>query len=135
LRNLYDRYRYEADVIKEEPFDIHVMDAYIMPEFSERIKMILHEYESQNTTHAWNSLLRDIMFAAVNDDLDFASKEGVSIKTAGFVNATLRLMAAEMAKMRSENRTAFWNSLPEKAKNYLESYLSHPEVLLFRPKA
>jgi glutamate dehydrogenase/leucine dehydrogenase len=132
LRNLYDRYRYEADVINKEPFDIHVMDAYIMPEFSERIKTILHEPESQNTTNAWNSVLRDIMFASVNDDLDFAVNEGISIKTAGFVDATLRLIAAEMARMEPETHAAFWNCLPEKTKKYLQTYLSHPEVLLFK---
>ncbi|MBU2026955.1 MAG: hypothetical protein KJ814_04965, partial [Proteobacteria bacterium] len=134
LRNLYDRYRYEADVINSEPFDIHVMDLYIMPEFSERIKAILQERESQSTSDAWNMVLRDIMFASVNDDADFAEAEGISMKTAGFVDATLRLMAAEMARMAPENCTAFWNSLPDKAKKYLRPYLSHPEVLLFNPE-
>ena len=133
LRNLCDRYRYEADVINGEPFDIRVMDSYIMPEFGERIKAILQEPESQGTSEAWNSVLRDIMFASVNDDADFAEAEGVAMKTAGFVDATLRLMTAEMARMAPGNCTAFWNSLPDKAKKYLRPYLSHPEVLLFNP--
>lgn len=134
LRNLYDRYRYEADVINGEPFDIHVMDVYIMPEFSERIKVILQEPESQGASEAWNMVLRDIMLASVNDDADFAKAEGISMKTAGFVDATLRLMAAEMARMAPGNCTEFWNSLPDKAKKYLRPYLSHPEVLLFNPE-
>jgi hypothetical protein len=134
LRNLYDRYRYEADVINGEPFDIHVMDSYIMPEFSERIKAILLERESQSTFLAWNMVLRDIILASVNDDADFAQTEGISMKTAGFVDATLRLMAAEMARMASENRIAFWNCLPDKARKYLRPYLSHPEVRLFNPE-
>jgi glutamate dehydrogenase/leucine dehydrogenase len=134
LRNLSDRYRYEAEVINGEPFDIQVMDKYIIPEFSKRIKAILLERESQNTSEAWNIILRDIMFAAINDDAAFAEVEGVSMKTAGFVNATLRLMAAEMAKMAPTNRTAFWNGLPDKARKFLQQYLVHPEVLLFNPE-
>jgi glutamate dehydrogenase (NAD(P)+) len=134
LRNLSDRYQYEAEVIKGQPFDIHVMDQYVMPEFKERIKAILQERESQGTFEAWNSVLRDIMFAAVNDDADFAQAEGVSMKTAGFVNATLRLMAADMAKMPSESRTLFWSRLPNKAKKHLGPFLTHPEVLLFNPE-
>lgn len=134
LRNLSDRYRYEAEVVKGQPFDIHVMDQYIMPEFKERIKAILQERESQSTSEEWNSVLRDIMFAAVNDDADFAEVEGVSMKTAGFVNATLRLMAADMAKMPSGNRTLFWNDLPDKARKHLRQYLVHPEVFLFNPE-
>lgn len=133
LRNLYDRFRYEADVINRETFDIHVMDSYIMPEFSERIKSILQEPESQDTSEAWNRVLRDIMFASVNDDAALAEAEGISMKTAGFVDATLRLMAAEMARMSPGKRTAFWNSVPDRTKKYLRPYLSHPEVLLFNP--
>lgn len=131
LRNLSDRYRYEAEVIKSQTFDIHVMDQHIMPEFKERIKAILKERESQRTSEEWNSVLRDIMFAAINDDADFAEVEGVSMKTAGFINATLRLIAADMAKMQSGNRTLFWKHLPDKTKKHLRQYFVHPEVFLF----
>jgi len=134
LRNLNDRYRYEAEVIHSEPFDIQVMDKYVMPEFSKSIKAVLLERESKNTSEAWNIILRDIMFAAINDDAAFAETEGVSMKTAGFVNATLRLMAAEMAKMAPANRTAFWNELPGKTRTFLQQYLVHPEVFLFNPE-
>ncbi|MDD4998543.1 MAG: hypothetical protein PHI99_10370, partial [Syntrophales bacterium] len=134
LRNLNDRYRYEAEVIQRRPFDIRVMDDHIMPEFKQRIKSILQEHESQDTSEKWNKLLRDIMFAAINDDADFAEVYGVSTKTAGFVNATLRLIAADMAKMPSENRARFWESLPIETKKHLRPFLAHPEVFLFNPK-
>lgn len=134
LRNLNDRYRYEAEIIAGQPFDIRVMDDHIMPEFKQRIKSILQERESQNTSDKWNKLLRDIMFAAINDDADFAEVYGVSTKTAGFVNATLRLIAADMAKMHSENRARFWKSLPIKTKKHLGPFLVHPEMFLFNPE-
>lgn len=133
LRNLTDRRRYEAEVINDRPFDIDVMDGYIMPEFRERIKAILREPESLRVTEQWGFVMRDIMFAAVNDDFDFARGEGISMKTAGFAKATLRLLAAEMARMETEQRAAFWKNLPEKTREYLKPYLQHPELRLFNP--
>ena len=133
LRNQNDRRRYEAEVINGAPYDISVMDGYIMPEFRDRIKAILREPESPRITEQWNLVLRDIMFAAVNDDLDFARKEGLSMKTAGFAKATLRLVAAEMARMETKQRAAFWKDLPKKTRGYLEPYLQHPELRLFNP--
>jgi len=129
LRNLSDRYRYESEIIKGKPFEIQIMNQYVMPEFRERIKAVLQKDESQETSVVWNSVLRDIMFAGVNDDADFAATEGVSMKTAGFINATLRLMAADIAKKMPEERTILWNDLPEKTRNLLLKYLAHPEVL------
>jgi len=133
LRNQNDRRRYEAEVINGAPYDISVMDGYIMPEFRDRIKAILREPESPRITEQWNLVLRDIMFAAVNDDLDFARKEGLSMKTAGFAKATLRLVAAEMARMETKQRAAFWKDLPKKTRGYLKPYLQHPELRLFNP--
>ena len=133
LRNQNDRRRYEAEVINGRPFDIGVMDGYIMPEFRERIKAILREPESPRVTEQWSLVMRDIMFAAVNDDLDFAKGEGISMKTAGFAKATLRLLAAEMARMETETRIAFWKDIPEKTRGYLQPYLQHPELRLFNP--
>ncbi len=133
LRNQNDRRRYEAEVINGQPFDVGVMDGYIMPEFRERIKTILREPESPRVTEQWSLVMRDIMFAAVNDDLDFAKGEGISMKTAGFAKATLRLMAAEMARMEIKQRAAFWKDLPEKTRGYLQPYLQHPELRLFNP--
>ena len=134
LRNLTDRYRYEAEVINGRPFEIDVMNGHIMPEFRERLQAILQESESQGATEAWDGVLRDILFAAVNDDVNFSKTEGISMKTAGFVNATLRLMAADMARMAPGNRAAFWEDLPAKAREHLRRSLSHPEVLLFNPE-
>ncbi|HOG17194.1 MAG TPA: Glu/Leu/Phe/Val dehydrogenase dimerization domain-containing protein [Syntrophales bacterium] len=133
LRNLTDRRRYEAEAIYGRPFDISVMDGYIMPEFRDRIKGILREPESPRVTEQWSMVMRDIMFAAVNDDLDFAGSEGISMKTAGFAKATLRLMAAEMARMDVKRRAAFWKGLPKKTRAYLHPYLQHPELRLFNP--
>ena len=76
LRNLYQRARYEAENIYEKEFDDRVMDRYIMPEFRNRIKAVLNIEESDKTTALWNTILRDIMFSAVNEDYSYAVGTG-----------------------------------------------------------
>jgi glutamate dehydrogenase (NAD(P)+) len=134
LRNLAERFRYESSVIREEEFDIDIMNKYIMPEFRERIKNILMEEESPAVTHEWNMLLRDIMFAAVNDDYTYAAEHGISMKTAGFANSIMRVLTAVLLKMPEEQRASSWQSLPEKTRNYLEPYFRHPEARLHNPE-
>ncbi len=135
LRNLSERFRYEAEVIHKQEFDINAMDAYIMPEFKERIKEILAAPESAATTHAWNMILRDIMFAAINEDYLTACQDGVSMKTAGFANTQLRVLCAMLLKLNYQKRTEMWAALSDTTRQKLEPFFSHPEAMLFNPRA
>lgn len=135
LRNLAERFRYEAQEIHHEQFDINVMDIAIMPEFRDRIREILSVPESEKTTQEWNMIMRDIMFAAVNEDYQTAQKSATSMKTAGFTNALLRVLCAHLLKMPDEVRTECWKGLSDTAKNMLKPFLSHPEASLFNTRA
>ncbi len=130
LTNWADRLRYEAEIIRAEPFDISEMDRLLMPEFRERIKRILQEEEPGRATEGWNNLLRDIMFAAVNDDYDFAHRQGISMKQAGMMNAIARVLAAEAARQNHEERLAFGNELPEATKEFMKPFMTHPEFTM-----
>jgi glutamate dehydrogenase/leucine dehydrogenase len=132
LRNWVTRFRYEAEVIERKEFKLDMMDQYCMPEFRERIKKILLTEESIQTTHEWNMILRDIMFAAINDDYDFAKKYNVSMKTAGLVNAQLRVLTAMLLKMSREKRIEYWNLFSEKIKELIQPFFLHPEAKLYR---
>lgn len=135
LRNLAERFRYEAQEIHHEPFDLSIMDMVTMPEFRNRIKEILSVPESEETTKEWNMLLRDIMFTAVNEDYQASLKNAVSMKTAGFTNALLRVLSAQLLEMSDDRRSACWNGLSTTAKTMLRPFLSHPEARLFNPRA
>ncbi len=128
LRNLADRFRYESEVIREEPFDSAVLNGYIMPEFRLRIKSILKHKESELTTRRWNDLLRDIMFVAVNDDYHYAGQHNISMKTAGFVNSICRVLTAEILKSSPEKRRELWRLLPQQTRSIVQEYFSHPEA-------
>ena len=135
LHNLAERYRYEAEKIHREPFDINIMNIAIMPEFKDRIKRILCEPETGETTREWNMLLRDIMFAAVNEDYKTAHSDAVSMKTAGFTNALLRVLSAQLLKMPDDRRTTCWKGLNTTTKGMLKPFLSHPETELINSRA
>ncbi|MDC7232877.1 MAG: Glu/Leu/Phe/Val dehydrogenase dimerization domain-containing protein [Spirochaetales bacterium] len=135
LRNLTERFRYEAEVIKKVEFDMAVMDSYIMPEFRSRIKEILMEQESDEITARWNMILRDIMFAALNEDFRKSADQGISLKTAGFSSSILRILTASLLKLNEEKRDELWSSMPEKAKIELLPCFRHPETLLYNPEA
>jgi glutamate dehydrogenase/leucine dehydrogenase len=135
LRNLTDRFRYEAEKIHGREFNADVLDDYIMPEFRDRIKQILLRDESPEVTHAWNMVMRDISFAAVNDDYAFSREHGVSMKTAGFVNTQLRVLAAFLLKAGDDDRKRVFTSLGNRAKELLRPFLDHPEALLHNPEA
>jgi glutamate dehydrogenase/leucine dehydrogenase len=59
LRNLTDRFRYEAEKIYSKEFNPDVLNEYIMPEFQDRIKQILLNDESPAITQEWNMIMRD----------------------------------------------------------------------------
>lgn len=130
LRNLYDRFLYEAVEIRKEEFSIEIMDKYIMPEFEERIKKILLEEEGEWTTREWNLLLRDIIFAEINEDLKFSREQGITMKSAGFVNSMLRVLTAAILKMNSNDQKQLWSTLSNKTKDLLKPYFDHPEAQL-----
>ena len=131
LRNLYQRRRYEEENIYERDFDDSVMDPYIMPEFLERIKGVLAQEESPEVTAQWNTILRDIMFSALNEDYRFAADEGGSLKDAGFINTQMRVLAASLCKMDQDRAAELRNSLNEKAGRQLAEFMRHPETALF----
>ena len=135
LRNLTERFRYEAEVIKKEIFDIDVMDSYIMPEFRNRIKGILRRPESDETTKEWNLILRDIMISALNEDFRQSRKEGISMKTAGFINTQLRVLTATLLKLPQNEREELWCSLPLETRDRLMPFMTHPEASLHNPEA
>jgi glutamate dehydrogenase/leucine dehydrogenase len=128
LRNLYDRFRYEANVIRKEEFSLDILDKYIMPEFDERIKRILLEEEGEWTTREWNLLLRDIIFSEINEDYSFSKNNGVSMKSAGFVNSILRVLTATLINMNRGDRLELWGTLNIRTKGLLKPYFEHPEA-------
>lgn len=127
LRNLAERFRYEAVEIRGEEFDIAVMDPYIMPEFASRIRSILTVQESDTTTREWSLIMRDIMFAALNEDYLNAKKFGVPLRVAGFVDAQLRILSALLLRMSEKDRDKHWSLLPDRTKDLLRPALEHPE--------
>jgi len=128
LRNLNQRCRFEAEQIHNQEFDDSVMDRYIMPEFLDRIKSILTQEESQETTDRWNRILRDIMFSAVNEDYRFAAEKGTSLKNAGFINSQMRVFAALLSGKDEDERRVLTESLPKETLTMLDSFLAHPEL-------
>jgi hypothetical protein len=135
LRNLTDRFRYEAEKIYGKEFNPDVLNEYIMPEFTDRIKQILVRDESPESTKDWNMVMRDISFAAVNEDYAFSRVHGISMKTAGFINTQLRVLTAYLLKIDDESRQRIFDALGDKVKGLLKPYMEHPEALLHNPDA
>ena len=135
LRNLTDRFRYEAEKIYNKEFNADVLNEYIMPEFLDRIKRILLNDESPAITVEWNKVLRDINFAAINDDYAFANEHGISMKTAGFINTQLRVLTAYLMKSPDPDRKRLWSSLNDKVKALLLPFMKHPEAALHNDAA
>ena len=125
LSNLYERRRYEAEVIRGEPFAVSSIDSSIMPDYRRRI----HEILKSPSTEKWNELLRDMMFATINEDYAFAASHGITAKEAGFINAVLRNLAALVAQEQSLAEAA--RNLPERTQSLLADFLRHPEVALY----
>jgi glutamate dehydrogenase (NAD(P)+) len=133
LRNITDRLKYEAEYIYESEFDPCVLDEYIMPEFRERIKKILAMDESHITTLEWNRILRDISIAAVNEDYDFSVRHAISMKTAGYVNAQLRVLAAHLLTINEQERGSLWDGMGPRARSLIRPFLEHPEAEMHNP--
>jgi glutamate dehydrogenase (NAD(P)+) len=135
LRNLAERRRYEAETIRGERFRVEDLARFVMPEFRSRILAILREPESPAATDAWNAVLRDIMIAAVNEDYGEAARGGVSLKTAGYASAILRVLAAELLRTPPFNRSGFIAGLKPETRRRLACCLRHPEAALIDPGA
>lgn len=135
LRNLAERSRFESEAIRGERFDVQALVRFVMPEFRSRICAILEKPESPEATAAWNRVLRDIMIAAVNDDYDDAVRHGVSLKTAGYARAILRVLAAELLRAPKSGRPAFIAGLKHETRLRLARFLRHPEAALIDPGA
>jgi len=106
-----------------------------MPEFRSRILAILEKPESPEVTAAWNAVQRDIMIAAVNDDYDEAVRLGVSLKTAGYAGAILRVLAAELLRAPQSARAGFIAGLKHETRRRLARCLRHPEAVMIDPGA
>lgn len=128
LRNMNERFRYEAEEIRKEKYSMDIMDRYIMPEFNSRIKRILLEDEGKTTTNEWNLLLRDIIFSEVNEDFNFSIANSISMKSAGFVNSILRVLTATIINMKKDDRKTLWVTLSNRTKDMLKCFFDHPEA-------
>ncbi|MHB8909776.1 MAG: Glu/Leu/Phe/Val family dehydrogenase [Syntrophales bacterium] len=128
LRNLAERRRYEAETIRGGQFQVEDLTPFVMPEFLPRILGILREPESPAVTEAWNTVLRDIMIAAVNEDYTEAARGGVSLKTAGYSAAILRVLAAELLRAPKSTRPGIIAGLKPETRRRLAGCLRHPEA-------
>jgi glutamate dehydrogenase/leucine dehydrogenase len=135
LRNLTERFRYEAEKIYKKEFNPDVLDEYIMPEFLDRIKRILLSDESPAITNEWNKVMRDINFSAINEDYAFSNKYGIPMKTAGFINTQLRVLTAYLMKSSETERERIWDSLDKKVKELIRPFVEHPEARLHNDAA
>jgi hypothetical protein len=125
LTNIYERRRYEAEVIRGKAFAPESVRRYIMPDYQTRIYEIL----ASPTEAGWNALLRDMMFTTINEDYAFAAEHGTTLKEAGFVNAVLRTLAAAIAS--DEHLATAAADLPANTRTLLRRFLEHPEVALY----
>jgi glutamate dehydrogenase (NAD(P)+) len=130
LRNLAERRRYEAETIRGVPFQVEELTRFLMPEFRSRLLAILREPESPAATEAWNSVLCDMIIAAVNEDCREAARSGVSLKTAGYAAAILRVLAAEMLRAPQSERMGLVAGLKPDTRKRLAQCLRHPEATL-----
>jgi len=135
LRNLSDRFRYESGIIRGEQYNPDVMNSYVMPEYSDRIKKIFLQKESGATTEAWNDLIRDILVVAVNNDYRKSSEYGKPMKVAGFVDSLLKVLSARLMKAENPQRLRLREGLPARVMESIVPYLDHPESRLYNPEA
>ncbi|NBC30113.1 MAG: hypothetical protein GVY29_09015, partial [Spirochaetes bacterium] len=130
LSNIYERRRYEAEVIRNISFNPRSMSRYIMPDYHQRILDIL----DSPSTQRWNDLLRDMMFTTINEDYEFAATNGSTLKQAGFANAVLRTLAAALARDERLMERARLH-LPARTRELLADFLRHPEIALYSVNA
>ena len=67
------------------------------------------------------------MFSAVNEDFRFARRKNISLKSAGFINAQIRVLTAALAGMSVEEADALTKELPPETCQLIERFKSHPE--------
>ena len=135
LRNLTERFRFEAEYITKQPLDLEIMTPYIMPEFIQRIRRILSVPESPETTQAWNTIIRDIMIAAVNDDYSLSNALKIPMRIAGFMNTQLRVLSAALLRMDETARRGLWQDFSGELKTKLRPFLEHPESTIINSAA
>jgi glutamate dehydrogenase/leucine dehydrogenase len=128
LRGLAERFRYEAEEIDGQTFNVDTLDNYIMPEFKKRIKEILSQKESKKVDDLWETILRDIMIAGLNDDYRRSQKLKVRMKISGFVDSILRVFASKILQMPTVEAKKTWATLPKGCRDHLKNYFKHPEL-------
>ena len=128
LRGIAERRRFESEVIRRETFDIRSIDNLIMPEFRNRIHGILDRQENQDTTVQWQRIIRDLIFAAFNDDWIQSREHDISLKQAGTMDAQLRVLASLFIQIKGDHAAVLWHELPEISKNFIRPYFNHPEI-------
>ncbi len=125
VTNIYDRKRYEAEKIRGASFDPEQIVRYLMPDYRDRMLDIL----ADPSTARWNALMRDMMFATINEDYDYSHQHGTTLRQAGFADAMLRTLAAAIAR-RPQLEPAT-DLLPADTREQLSTYREHPEIRLF----
>ncbi len=128
LRGLAERLRFEAEEIREHTFSVNELKAYVMPEVRNRILSILKYKESPNSTLQWQSIMRDILFAGLNDDFANSQSLSTSLKMAGLVEAQRRVVAMLLVSLPIEKSISIWQSFDNAKRASLKPFLHHPEV-------
>jgi hypothetical protein len=75
------------------------------------------------------------LIAAVNEDYEEAVLGGISLKTAGYAAAILRVLAAEFLRAPKSDRPGFIAGLKAETRRRLARCLRHPEAILIDPGA
>lgn len=130
LRGLAERFRYESEEIDKQPFNVSILNDYIMPEFKKRINEILSQKESKKVDELWETVLRDIMIAGLNDDYCRSLKLKTRMKISGFIDSILRVLASKILQMNEIDAKKYWDTLPKGCRDQLKNYFKHPELSL-----
>lgn len=128
LRGLAERFRYESEEIDKQPFNVSVLNNYIMPEFKARIIEILGQKESKKVDQLWETILRDMMIAGLNDDYRRSLQLKTRMKISGFVDSILRVLAPKILQMPIIDAKKYWETLPKGCRDQLKNYFKHPEL-------
>lgn len=128
LRGLAERFRYESEEIDKQSFNVGILNDYIMPEFKKRINEILSQKESKKVDELWETVLRDIMIAGLNDDYRRSLKLKTRMKISGFIDSILRVLASKILQMNVVEAKKYWDTLPKNCRDQLKNYFKHPEL-------
>ena len=130
LRGLAERFRYESEEIDGQVFNVEVLNDYVMPEFKKRINEILSQKESKKVDDLWETVLRDIMIAGLNDDYRRSLQLKTRMKISGFVDSILRVLSSNILQMPTVEAKKLWVTLPKDCRAQLKNYFKHPELAL-----